>query len=101
MNKIATGMARSTQERHLKSNKWITVATNYSFRRKYVSAEVWAPRVTSWRRIGVYPGFGKFRRYLSASLPFGIIQMKSRENRACTVHLGDDPEEARPEHFPQ
>ena len=79
----------------------MTVATNYSLRRKYVCAEVWAPRVASWRRISIYPGFGKFRRYLSANLPFGIVQVKFRENRTCTVHLGNSSEEARPEHFPE
>ena len=91
-------MDRLTREHHLKSNKWTTVAKNFSLRSKYVDAEVWAPRAASWRRIGIYPGYGRFRRYLSAILPFGIIQVKFRENRTCTVYLGDRPKDSGPEH---
>jgi hypothetical protein len=94
-------MAKSTREYHLKSNKWTTIAKNYSLRSRVVYAEVWAPRVASWRRIGIFPGYGKFRRYLSASLPFGILQVKFRENRTCTVHIGEKSAETKPEHFPE
>jgi hypothetical protein len=93
-------MAVRNREYHLRSNKWTTVAKNFSFRSRYVCAEVWAPRVASWRRISIFPGYGHFRRYLSAHLPFGIIQVKFRENRTCTVRVGDNRAEAKPEHFP-
>jgi hypothetical protein len=93
-------MSKTVREYHLKSNKWTTVARNFSLKPKFICAEVWAPRAASWRRIGIMPGYGKFRRYLSAHLPFGVIQVKFRENRTCTVHTGDSKDETIPEHFP-
>lgn len=89
-------MAVRNREYHLKTNKWTTIATNYSLRSRYVHAEVWAPRVASWRRIGIVPGFGRFRRHFSAFLPFGIIQVKFRENRTCRVQIGDSAAEVKP-----
>lgn len=94
-------MGKSTREYHLRSNEWTTIAWNFSLKPRYVCAEIWAPRSAAWRRIGFFPGYGRFRRYLSAHLPLGFVQVKIRENRTCTVHMGKTKEETRPEHFPQ
>lgn len=76
------------REVHLKAHKWTTVAINTGFKPKHLHLEVWAPRTASWRRISILPGFGRFKQFLSVMLPLGIVQVKIRENRTCTVSMG-------------
>ena len=79
-------------EVHLKARRWTTVAVNSGLRTKHLHLEVWAPRTARWRRIGVLPGFGRFKQYLSLVLPLGIVQVKIHENRNCTVTIGNAAE---------
>lgn len=81
----------------MKAHKWTTVAVNRGLRPRHLYLEVWAPRTASWRRIGILPGFGRFKQFLSVALPLGIIQVKIRENRTCTVSTGSPSKLARPE----
>lgn len=87
----------SRREVHLKAGKWTTVAVNKSLRLAYVYVEVWAPRTAKWRRIGIFPGFGRFKQYLSVAMPPGIVQVKIRENRTCTVMVGHSAETVLPD----
>lgn len=83
----------------MKAHKWTTVAVNRSLRPVRFHVEVWAPRTASWRRISIVPGFGRFKQFLSVALPLGIIQVKIRENRTCTVstHSGTEVTPSRRE----
>ena len=81
----------------MKAHKWTTVAVNRGLKPKHVHLEVWAPRTASWRRIGILPGFGRFKQFLSVMLPLGVIQVKIRENRTCTVLTGRTTSMATPE----
>ncbi|MGA7306701.1 MAG: hypothetical protein WBW88_17650 [Rhodothermales bacterium] len=85
----------------MKAGKWTTVAVNKGLRPKHLYVEVWAPRTASWRRIGILPGFGRFRQFLSALLPLGIVQVKIRENRTCNVTIGRSSEIVRPDPQPE
>jgi len=85
------------REVHLKAHRWTTVAVNRGLRPKHINVEVWAPRTASWRRISIVPGFGRFKQFLSVMLPLGIVQVKIRENRTCTVTTGRADRTANPE----
>ena len=85
---MLTPRRSSGREVHLKAHKWTTVAINRGLRPKHLNVEVWAPRTAAWRRISILPGFGRFKQFLSVALPLGIIQVKIRENRTCTVSTG-------------
>lgn len=88
----------SGREVHLKAHKWTTIAVGKGLRPKRLHVEVWAPRTASWRRIGIIPGFGRFKQFLNVRLSLGIIQVKIRENRTCTVSTYRGPTVQPSEH---
>ena len=81
---------RRIAEYRLRARKWTTVATNFSGPER-IYLEIWSPTRIKWRRIGLIPGFGSFRKRTALWSGFGIVQIKMYENRTCKVTHGGSP----------
>lgn len=78
-------------EYRIRAHEWTTVATHFTPIPEPIHLEVWSPTRIKWRRIGLIPGFGTFRKHTSLLNWLGIIQIRMYESRTCTVYHGGDP----------
>ena len=80
------------REFQVRRGEWVTVASNWSFKPKAVHIEIWSPVKISYRRVGLIPGLGSFRKRKISWLSMGFIQVRSRENRQGIAYLLDKPD---------
>lgn len=82
---------RRQAEYRIRAHEWTTVAAHFTPKPESVHLEIWSPARIKWRRIGIIPGFGSFRKHTTLHNWLGIIQIRIPESRTCTVYHGGPP----------
>ncbi len=83
---MATAETARDLEFKLRANRWHTVAVHFGIVPKRFDLSVWSPRKCKWRRLGIVPGFGRFREEESVLLFNGVLQVQSPESRTLVRH---------------
>ena len=82
---------RRKAEYRIRAHEWTTIATRFSLKPEAIHLEIWSPTRIKWRRIGLFPGIGSFRKKTSLTSWLGVVQIRMYESRTCTVYHGKKP----------